>query len=155
MAEQCEGECDSMWCTARMSKTDVEPPSLDSLPIGSVVMTETLRSFGALEQRVWQKFGGAPDWQFGIPRHDWQSTDGGFVRVGDPAAGLAFNRRFTVLYVPAGTAESRPHGPSTVIGPDCRDGKHRACDGRGFDIVADEIITCVCTCHGAEEADHA
>lgn len=33
------------------------------------------------------------------------------------------------------------------IGPDCREGKHRACDGRGFDLVADVVIRCACTCH--------
>ena len=78
--------------------------SLDSLPIGSVVMTETdPEKFGAHEQRVWQKFGGEPDWQFGVPRHEWQSTDGGFVRVDEAADGrhsFATNRRVTVLYVP-------------------------------------------------------
>lgn len=35
------------------------------------------------------------------------------------------------------------------IGPDCHDGKHPACDARGFDLVADTIIACACPCHTA------
>ena len=73
---------------------------LDSLPIGSVVMTETHRGFGGgYEQRVWMRHGGQ-----GSPLiHDWQSTDGGFQRVGEPehARGMwAVNRNVTVLYRP-------------------------------------------------------
>ena len=41
------------------------------------------------------------------------------------------------------------------IGPDCHEGKHRACDGRGFDPVADEIIECACTCHTEPAGDAA
>lgn len=80
------------------------PDEINALPIGSVVMTETIiESFGAYEQRVWQKFGGGPDWQFGMPRHEWQSTDGGFERVdnADRHRGqFGFNRRVTLLWVP-------------------------------------------------------
>lgn len=42
----------------------------------------------------------------------------------------------------------------TSTGPDCQAGKHRACDGRGFDLVADEVIRCGCGCHGAEHTAH-
>ena len=33
------------------------------------------------------------------------------------------------------------------IGPDCRDGKHPACDGRAWDDTTDDMTTCTCTCH--------
>jgi hypothetical protein len=33
------------------------------------------------------------------------------------------------------------------MNPDCRDGKHRACAGDGWDYIADEPIPCPCTCH--------
>lgn len=39
---------------------------------------------------------------------------------------------------------------SMATGPDCREGKHGACDGRGFDLVCDEVIDCACPCHEAE-----
>ena len=61
---------------------EITPDELDALPVGSVVMSIMQDPH---EQRVWQRFGGEPDWQFGMPRHDWQSTDGGFVRVGNSA----------------------------------------------------------------------
>lgn len=80
------------------------PEEINALPVGSVVMTETdVVRFGAYEQRVWQKLGGQPDWQFGVPRHEWQSTDGGFERVGELArlrGRFGFNRRVTLLWVP-------------------------------------------------------
>jgi hypothetical protein len=70
---------------------------LNSLPVGSVIMTVTEpESFGLYEQRIWEKFGGVQEWQFGMPRHEWQSTDGGFVRVGnDP---LFDNRKIVILF---------------------------------------------------------
>ena len=34
-----------------------------------------------------------------------------------------------------------------IVGPDCRDKKHRACDGTALDEVLDEIIHCQCPCH--------
>lgn len=34
-----------------------------------------------------------------------------------------------------------------IVGPDCRDKKHRACDGTALDEVLDEIIHCQCHCH--------
>jgi hypothetical protein len=75
---------------------------IDALPIGSVVMTTTdPEHFGLYEQRVWQKFGGAREWQFGQPRHEWQSTDGGFVRVGaQQITGFALSRRVVLLFEP-------------------------------------------------------
>lgn len=89
------------------------PDEINALPIGSVVMTETIiESFGAYEQRVWQKFGGQPDWQFGMPRHEWQSTDGGFERVGNAErhrGQFGFNRRVTLLWVPV-KQEGEPDG---------------------------------------------
>lgn len=33
------------------------------------------------------------------------------------------------------------------MNPDCRDGKHRACDGSGWDEEADQPIRCPCDCH--------
>lgn len=33
------------------------------------------------------------------------------------------------------------------IGPDCRDKKHSACDGRALDEIRDEITGCICICH--------
>jgi hypothetical protein len=33
------------------------------------------------------------------------------------------------------------------IGPDCRDGKHPACDGRAWGVEADTITDCECACH--------
>ncbi len=83
-----------------MSEQITTPEELDALPVGSVVMTETRRGFGGgYEQRVWMRHGGQ-----GSPLiHDWQSTDGGFQRVGEPehARGMwAVNRNVTVLYRP-------------------------------------------------------
>ncbi|WP_449278015.1 hypothetical protein [Leucobacter sp. GX24907] len=79
------------------------PDEVKDLPVGSVVMTETdPEVFGFYEQRVWQRFGGEPDWQFKSPRHDWQSTDGGFQRVADrdwPPV-FAQNRRVRLLFTP-------------------------------------------------------
>ncbi len=37
---------------------------------------------------------------------------------------------------------------SVHIGPDCRDGKHPACDGRAWDNETDQPADCGCTCHG-------
>lgn len=37
--------------------------------------------------------------------------------------------------------------PSPIVGPDCRDGKCRACYGGAYDEATDQIITCQCTCH--------
>lgn len=34
------------------------------------------------------------------------------------------------------------------LGPDCRDGKHRACDGSAWDEARDEVMSCRCECHG-------
>lgn len=33
------------------------------------------------------------------------------------------------------------------MNPDCRDGKHRACDGTGWDHENDEPAPCPCECH--------
>ena len=41
-----------------------------------------------------------------------------------------------------------------AVGPDCREGKHRACDGRGFDPVGDRIIRCSCDCHEVVPESH-
>lgn len=37
---------------------------------------------------------------------------------------------------------------SILIGPDCRDGKHTACDGRAWNNETDQPADCGCTCHG-------
>lgn len=34
-----------------------------------------------------------------------------------------------------------------AIGPDCHEGKHMACDGRGWDFLADIGVPCRCECH--------
>lgn len=75
-----------------------------ALPIGSVVMATTRRSFGVYEQRVWMRYGGEPGWQFGNHRHEWQSTDGGFQRVEDAQHPPVFtwNRAVTLLHIGAG-----------------------------------------------------
>lgn len=91
-----------METTPRSEPVRMTKDELDALPIGSVVMTITdPDTFGVYEQRVWQKFGGSRDWQFGNRRHEWQSTDGGFVRVGEQhGTGFASTRSVVVLYVP-------------------------------------------------------
>jgi hypothetical protein len=33
------------------------------------------------------------------------------------------------------------------MNPDCRDGKHAACQGDGWDHDADEPTDCPCPCH--------
>lgn len=33
------------------------------------------------------------------------------------------------------------------MNPDCRDGKHPACSGDGFDPETDQVIPCPCICH--------
>lgn len=38
---------------------------------------------------------------------------------------------------------------SVLINSDCSEGKHRACDGRGWDVDADQHAPCPCSCHGA------
>jgi hypothetical protein len=37
------------------------------------------------------------------------------------------------------------HGLS--LNPDCRDGKHQACAGDGWDLEKDEPTICHCNCH--------
>lgn len=37
------------------------------------------------------------------------------------------------------------------MNPDCRDGKHDACNGDGWD--GENVIPCVCPCHHDEGAD--
>ena len=37
--------------------------------------------------------------------------------------------------------------PLGTLGPDCRDGKHDACDGRALDVATDEIVDCACPHH--------
>lgn len=34
-----------------------------------------------------------------------------------------------------------------ILGPDCRDEKHRACSGDALDEVHDDIVQCQCGCH--------
>lgn len=99
--EQYTAETRAEWEAERSGLT---PEQINALPVGAVVMTETdPATFGVYEQRVWQKFGGVPEWQFGFPRHEWQSTDGGFEQVGqsDRHRGqFGFNRRVTLLWMP-------------------------------------------------------
>ena len=33
------------------------------------------------------------------------------------------------------------------MNPECRDGKHKNCDGLGFDFDTDEFTDCPCKCH--------
>lgn len=33
------------------------------------------------------------------------------------------------------------------LNPDCRDGKHRACNGDAWDMAKDAPAECACTCH--------
>ena len=40
-----------------------------------------------------------------------------------------------------------PLGADMLLGPDCRDEKHPACDGRAFDAIADDVVSCECPCH--------
>lgn len=40
--------------------------------------------------------------------------------------------------------------PHPTASPDCRDGKHRACIGVGFDDALDDVCACPCTCHTEE-----
>lgn len=37
--------------------------------------------------------------------------------------------------------------PGIVMNPDCRDGKHQACSGQGWDISVEKLIVCPCVCH--------
>lgn len=34
-----------------------------------------------------------------------------------------------------------------MLSPDCRDAKHTACNGTGWDIAADQFDLCPCPCH--------
>lgn len=36
-----------------------------------------------------------------------------------------------------------------VVNPECAEGKHRNCDGSGWDLVADVPCDCPCRCHDA------
>lgn len=40
----------------------------------------------------------------------------------------------------------------TPTGPDCRDSKHPACDGRALDEHTDNITACTCSCHSQDGA---
>ena len=33
------------------------------------------------------------------------------------------------------------------LNPECRDGKHRNCDGRALDVARDVFVGCDCSCH--------
>lgn len=33
------------------------------------------------------------------------------------------------------------------INPDCLAGKHAACTGDAWDMIADDLTICACTCH--------
>lgn len=37
-----------------------------------------------------------------------------------------------------------------VLNPECRDGKHPNCDGRGWDPDTDEACECPCSCHSTK-----
>ncbi len=37
---------------------------------------------------------------------------------------------------------------NTTMNPDCRDGKHAACSGDGWDTATDCYTPCPCACHG-------
>lgn len=39
---------------------------------------------------------------------------------------------------------------SASASPDCRDGKHGACDGGSWDLDADMPADCACTCHRSD-----
>lgn len=41
-----------------------------------------------------------------------------------------------------------------IPNPECRDGKHRNCDGHGWDIDADTAVRCPCHCHSAYHEQH-
>ena len=41
-----------------------------------------------------------------------------------------------------------------LLNPDCRDGKHRSCNGAGWDLTNDIGTDCPCNCH-AERCDPA
>lgn len=45
-------------------------------------------------------------------------------------------------------------GLDEPIGPDCREGKHIACDGRALRAIDDEIVDCACCARGHEERAH-
>ncbi|QGZ16921.1 hypothetical protein SEA_LITTLETOKYO_29 [Arthrobacter phage LittleTokyo] len=34
-----------------------------------------------------------------------------------------------------------------LLNPECRDGKHRNCNGEGWDTWADDATDCPCECH--------
>ncbi len=40
---------------------------------------------------------------------------------------------------------------NTPINPDCRDGKHDACNDDAWDAVRDAATDCTCTCHPPKE----
>lgn len=44
---------------------------------------------------------------------------------------------------------------SGLMNPDCRDGKHHACYGDGWDLERDESAPCACNCHTQEPLDVA
>ena len=41
--------------------------------------------------------------------------------------------------------------PAVIVNPDCRDGKHDACNGDGWDTRLDAVTDCPCTCHEPKE----
>lgn len=52
---------------------------------------------------------------------------------------------------PPTVAEVRSSLTSSWPSPDCRQGKHAACTGVGFDDALDDIVDCPCACHHPEE----
>lgn len=48
----------------------------------------------------------------------------------------------------AAATPARDFGCCAPVGPDCRDQKHPACDGRALDEHTDGVTCCTCSCHG-------
>lgn len=44
-------------------------------------------------------------------------------------------------------ADARLLPPNVLVNPDCKAGKHDACNGDAWDTVQDAVTECPCTCH--------
>lgn len=86
-----------------------------------------------------------PEWEYGRRCDATGYTTEGVYSAEKAASGLmdgwrAVRRRKAGPWEPVEQEARRP------IGPDCRDGKHPACDGRALN-TDDDITDCECDCH--------
>lgn len=88
-----------------------------------------------------------------LTKADYLTVEGSFESIYDPAKEEVLIRRIKpitrgelreVIFSAHGMGEVAVVAP---LNPDCRDEKHQACAGDGWDLEKDEPTTCHCDCH--------